>query len=229
MAFSQNHDQVGNRFRGDRLSVTLPLQKLILAAGAVVLSPYIPLLFMGEEYGEKAPFNYFVCYGDKLLIEAVRKGRKEEFAAFSWAGEALDPQDPDTFLDSKPNMEQRYGGEHAVLFACYKKLLALRREVAALRCADRANMVVTGFDEKRVLAVKRKSGQSSTLCAYNFDEVRQEVPVELDNGEWQKLFDSSAAEWGGGEEVALPRLVVTEGRSRIMLGGYDFVVYERKA
>jgi maltooligosyltrehalose trehalohydrolase len=83
----QNHDQVGNRARGERLSSLFDWESLKLAAGLVLLSPHIPLLFMGEEYNETAPFLYFVSHGDPALIEAVRRGRREEFARFTWEGE----------------------------------------------------------------------------------------------------------------------------------------------
>ena len=98
VVFSQNHDQVGNRAMGDRLSSTLSLEKLKLAAGTVILSPCIPLFFMGEEYGETAPFLYFVSHNDETLIDAVRKGRQREFASFSWKGEPPDPQSEETFF-----------------------------------------------------------------------------------------------------------------------------------
>ena len=93
----QNHDQIGNRARGDRLSELLDFEGLKLAAGVTVLAPFVPLLFMGEEYGEKAPFQYFTSHSDAGLIEAVRKGRKEEFSAFAWEGEIPDPHDEKTF------------------------------------------------------------------------------------------------------------------------------------
>lgn len=229
VVFAQNHDQVGNRLHGDRLAANLPLPKLLLTAATVILSPYLPLLFMGEEYGEKAPFNYFVSYGDSFLIEAVRKGRREEFAAFAWAEEALDPQDPDTFLHSKLDRELRHRGDHAILFACHQKLLALRKEVPSLGCVERSRTRVSGFDEKQVLAVLRHALKSTTVCVFNFNEMRQEVVVELTDGEWRKLFDSSAAEWGGTEEAALPRLVVTEGRGRVSLHALNVVVYQLMA
>ena len=84
VVFSQNHDQVGNRMLGERLSSLVDFESLKLAAGVVLLSPFIPLLFMGEEYGETAPFLYFISHSDPALIEAVRKGRKEEFKEFTW-------------------------------------------------------------------------------------------------------------------------------------------------
>jgi maltooligosyltrehalose trehalohydrolase len=89
----QNHDQVGNRVLGDRLTTLLPPEKVRLAAAATILAPFVPMLFMGEEYGETAPFQYFTSHSDPDLIEAVRKGRREEFDDFLWQGEAPDPHD----------------------------------------------------------------------------------------------------------------------------------------
>src|SRR5262249_23569043 len=89
---SQNHDQVCNRAQGERLTALTDFEGLKLAAGLVLLSPYVPLLFMGEEYGETSPFLYFVSHGDPALIDAVRRGRREEFKKFAWQGEPPDPQ-----------------------------------------------------------------------------------------------------------------------------------------
>src|SRR5690606_30764198 len=97
VVFIQNHDQIGNRMLGDRLTVRLSPEQNELAAAALLLSPFTPLLFMGEEYGETAPFPYFVSHTDEALAEAVRRGRSEEFASFRWAGEPPDPQAPETF------------------------------------------------------------------------------------------------------------------------------------
>ncbi len=97
VVFAQNHDQVGNRMLGERLAALVPFEKLKLAAGVVILSPNIPLLFMGEEYGETAPFQYFVDYSDQGLVEGTRRGRREEFAGFLRKGEPPDPQDEAAF------------------------------------------------------------------------------------------------------------------------------------
>jgi maltooligosyltrehalose trehalohydrolase len=90
---------------GDRLSQSQPLEKLKLAAGVTLFSPYVPLLFMGEEYGETAPFQYFISHSDKPLVEAVRQGRKEEFAPFRWEEEAYDPQAESTFIRAKLSID----------------------------------------------------------------------------------------------------------------------------
>src|SRR5688572_5668450 len=123
---AQNHDQVGNRMPGDRLSETLSLEALKLVAATYLLSPYIPMLFMGEEYGEKNPFQYFISHTDKDLVKAVQEGRKNEFKSFKYAGEVPDPQSEETFRRSMLSWNYR-DGEPAALFNFYKKLIGLRK------------------------------------------------------------------------------------------------------
>ena len=130
----QNHDQVGNRARGDRLNALLGSPaKVRLSAGLLLLSPYLPLLFMGEEYGEENPFPFFCSFGDPALIEAVREGRKKEFDAFSWQGEVPDPQGEETFASARLGWSWPEGTPRAGLRRLYRDLLAARREWPALR------------------------------------------------------------------------------------------------
>ena len=106
VVFLQNHDQVGNRMVGDRLLANVSRDRYLLAAATYLLSPFTPLIFMGEEYGERRPFPYFVHHGDPGLIEAVRKGRAAEFAAFQQPGLSVpDPQSPETFASAKLSWE----------------------------------------------------------------------------------------------------------------------------
>jgi len=151
IVFSQNHDQIGNRAVGGRLSQTQSFEKLKLAAGLVLLSPYIPLLFMGEEYGETAPFQYFISHSDESLIEAVRRGRREEFASFGWKGEVPDPQAESTFLNSKINIGLHQEGRHNVLFRFYKELIRLRKEVPALSNLSKESVEVKELGENTPL------------------------------------------------------------------------------
>ena len=132
VVFAQNHDQIGNRLGGERLSQLVSFEALKLAAGVVLLSPFLPLLFMGEEYGEVAPFWYFVSHSDPALIEAVRQGRQEEFAAFDWPGEPPDPLDEATFVRARLDHSLRQAGEHRVLREFYRELLRLRQELNSL-------------------------------------------------------------------------------------------------
>src|SRR5438045_3220673 len=121
VVFAQNHDQIGNRMLGERLSHLVSFEASKLASGLVLLSPFVPLLFMGDEYGETAPFQYFVSHSDTDLVEAVRRGRQDEFAAFKWKGEAPDPQDERTFKRSKLNHSLKTSPPHRTLLAYHKE------------------------------------------------------------------------------------------------------------
>ena len=200
VVFAQNHDQVGNRMRGERLSVLVSFESLKLAAGVVLLSPYLPLLFMGEEYGEVAPFLYFVDHGDEGLIEAVRKGRKEEFAAFGWTGEIPDPQDETTFLRSRPDPSLRALGHHATLLELHRELLRVRKTIRALAGVDRPHREETEvirFDEEKALVVLRRYGGRHAAAAFHFGETKATLPLSLPGGPWEKVLDSSDVRWGG--------------------------------
>lgn len=225
---SQNHDQVGNRMEGDRLSKLVPFEALKLAAGIVLLSPYIPLLFMGEEYGEKAPFQYFVSHSDQELVEAVRTGRKEEFEAFQWEGEVPDPQDEATFLRSKIDLGLHQQGNHKVLFGFYKGLIRLRKEVPSLAVLTRKNMEILRFEgTKTVLMMRRYSGDQ-TISMFNFDGKPSEAKPLFRKGLWQKVFDSSAEMWGGPGGLA-PETIHSNATSifSCTLNPYSFVLYQQ--
>ena len=124
----QNHDQVGNRAFGERLSTLVDFDKQKLAAALLILSPNTPLLFMGQEYGERAPFQYFVDHGDANLIRAVQEGRKKEFAVFGWKN-TPDPKSEKTFLDSKLNWNINEEDERRYLWCLYKDLIALKKKM----------------------------------------------------------------------------------------------------
>ncbi len=206
VVFSQNHDQVGNRMLGERLSRLVDFESQKLGIAAVLLSPFIPLLFMGEEYGETSPFLYFVSHSDPDLVEAVREGRKREFAAFQWDGSVPDPQSPQTFLQSKIRWELRDQGAHKVLLEFTKALISLRRKTPSLSHLSKDHLKVQGSEESRVIVMKRWDDVTDTqsLCIFNFNEqdVRfrlYEFPLE---GIWRKCLDSSEEEWLGGKRCS---------------------------
>jgi len=129
---TQNHDQVGNRARGERLDALAPRGACKLAAPLLMLAPETPLLFMGQEYGETAPFQFFTDYGDPALQQAVREGRRKEFEHFvAFGGEVPDPQDEETFRRSKLTWPVGSGevNEHVEMLRWYRELIALRREL----------------------------------------------------------------------------------------------------
>ncbi len=168
VVYAQNHDQVGNRLRGDRLSRLLPLEGLKLAAAAVVLSPFVPMLFMGEEYGERNPFAYFTSHGDPQLAQATREGRKREFSAFGWQEEPPDPQDPATFSASRLDWDRREEGEQRTLLDFYRELFRLRRRLPALRQLDRSQLSTAGLEEKRLLVFLRRYRRSAAVGILHF-------------------------------------------------------------
>src|SRR5499426_41427 len=128
----QNHDQVGNRAQGDRLSTIVPMAAVKMAAALLFAAPALPLLFMGEEYGETSPFQFFTSYLDPALVEAVRQGRAAEFAKFGWEGKLPDPSEPATFLRSRLNHSLAGAPRHRELREYYRRWLALRRSHPAL-------------------------------------------------------------------------------------------------
>lgn len=179
-----NHDQVGNRALGDRSACYLPEAAQRLACGLLLVSPCVPLLFMGEEYGERHPFPFFCSFGDDNLIEAVRRGRREEFAAleFEWGEEIPDPQDPATFDSAKLAWDWPEETFHAKLRRLYVDLLAARRTLPALLDRSRTKTNILPIDahdadasEKQALLVVERGGEQGVLIVANLTDRR--VPL----------------------------------------------------
>jgi maltooligosyltrehalose trehalohydrolase len=222
IVFSQNHDQVGNRMLGERTSALVSFGLLKVLAGATILSPYLPLLFMGEEYGEKSPFQYFVHHGDPQLVDAVRRGRREEFAAFHAQGEAPDPQSESTFINSKLQWERLKEDDHQALFRFYQALIALRKEHPALRHLDRYALEVFYEEEENVLVLHRWHQSDHVWCAMNFSEAAQHVTFATDRP-LQSVLDAGDAQWKGVETS--PAVLQTDG---FVLPAETLVVYTGK-
>ena len=231
VVFAQNHDQVGNRKAGDRLTSAVSFEQLKLAAAAVLLSPYIPLLFMGEEYGETAPFQYFVSHSDPAIIEAVRKGRSEEFADFRWAGELPDPQDEQTFLRSKLHWNLRQESQHRVLLDFYEELLRLHREIPALRHLGRdaqSLRVELDNEAKAILMVRRHEG-SEVFVGFRFGAKAAHPEWLVPVGHWTKRLDSASSRWASprsgraANESAESLQITSEGK--LFLGPWSVVMY----
>ncbi|UCG82181.1 MAG: malto-oligosyltrehalose trehalohydrolase, partial [Dehalococcoidia bacterium] len=194
---AQNHDQVGNRMMGERLSQLVSYEELKLAAGIVLLSPYIPLLFMGEEYGEINPFYYFVSHSDSHLIEAVRKGRKEEFSTFGWVGEPPDPQDEVTFVASKLNHLLGNQKPHNTLKQFYRELIRLRKDKPSLSTLSKDSLEAIGFDTENILLLRRWTDYDEAAAIFNLGRVEKDTHIALPQGEWRKTLDSADERWNG--------------------------------
>jgi maltooligosyltrehalose trehalohydrolase len=216
---SQNHDQVGNRAQGDRLSTLLNFEGQKLAAGLTLLSPFVPLLFMGEEYADPAPFLYFTSHGDKVLAEAVRRGRREEFAGFGWQGPVADPQDEATFANSKLCHHLRDSEPHRTMRSFYAELLRFRR--TNLLGAD-ADWEVDENESQRILRLLRRSPGARLFMIFNFASDAVVLPRGLPPGYWTREIDSADAQWGGPGD-RLPR--TAGARDTILLPGHSVAVY----
>ncbi|MDP2381455.1 MAG: malto-oligosyltrehalose trehalohydrolase [Nitrospirota bacterium] len=229
VVFSQNHDQIGNRAVGDRLSTQLPFEAIKVARALVLLSPNIPLLFMGEEYGETAPFQYFIEHSDPALIEAVRQGRRSEFAHFGWKAEEVpDPQDCATFERSRVNREG-LNERQAGFLRWTNRLIQLRKTLPALGAGDaKANgHKVWVFEEEQVLVMHRwVTGGAAALLVLGFNRSPVTVTLREPIGTWQLSLDSMAMEYGGAGEDAMPaHLVVLSQGGSLVVPAYTAAVF----
>jgi maltooligosyltrehalose trehalohydrolase len=221
---NQNHDQVGNRAAGERLSSLVNFEALKLAAGITLLSPFVPLLFMGEEYGETAPFQYFTSHGDPELVEAVRRGRREEFAAFGWEAEKAvpDPQDESTFLRSKPDHSRKSEEPHRTLLRLYQNLIRTRREYDL---GDPAPRSVREIGDSALL-VLRQAERSQQLMIFNFG--KSPMPLNLTDipGTWRMVMNSADASWNSpGHDLPDQITLNADG---LELSPYSFMVMEQE-
>lgn len=218
---TQNHDQVGNRIMGDRLTTLVTFDKLKLIAGLMLTSPYIPLIFMGEEYGEDNPFQYFVSHTDPDLVEAVRKGRQEEFSEFHAQGKAPDPQDEKTFERSRLDVTKKKLGHHKVLLNFYKKLLTLRREIPALGHLNKRDFDVFGFENDRVLVMRRWKSDDQILSIFNLNPDVVTVTLLAYKNKWRMRLNSADAEWGG--KVKSPDEIL-HPENNLTIEGFNFIL-----
>lgn len=205
VAFLQNHDQIGNRALGERLCHIVPEERLDLARAALMLSPQIPLLFMGEEWSASAPFQFFVDFPDKKLCKAVRDGRRKEFSKFaSFAGHedrVPDPTEVETFIRSKLDWSERNRAPHAAVLADIRDLLMLRRAevVPLLRSEFRGGTFE--LPHKEALAVSWRFATGKLRLVMNFGS--EVVEVVLSKGE--RLVWSSETAVRDNTHLHLPR------------------------
>ncbi|WP_448571261.1 malto-oligosyltrehalose trehalohydrolase [Trichothermofontia sp.] len=219
----QNHDQVGNRLAGERLSHLVDFERLKLAAGATLLSPFVPMLFMGEEYGETAPFLYFVSHGDENLIAAVRQGRAEEFKSFHWQGEVPDPQSVEVFQQSKLDESRSRQGQPSVLRSFYKQLIQLRRTVPALANLDTRSQTVVALPDQPGLWLHRWAAANQVLLYLNFAPRALTFAAPRPPGSWQCLLDSADRQWAGTGAIAPSRL---QDAATVTLAPHSVVLYQ---
>ncbi len=230
VVFSQNHDQVGNRADGERLSRQVPLGALKAAAALVLLSPNIPLLFMGEEYGERAPFLYFIDHSDPGLIEAVRKGRREEFAHFGWREEDIpDPYALSTFERSRVHPGASKDGRAESLLRWYRALIDLRKRLPVLGASadGRHHDALWSDKDGPILMVHRRMEHGlEALLLIGLNDVAVPFTFRRPAGSWTLKLSADQAGYGGDTENTFPMtLDIHESGQRILLPPYAVAVY----
>lgn len=185
---AQNHDQIGNRARGERLSQIVDIERAKVAAALAILSPYVPMLFQGEEWAASTPFQYFVDFSDDPeLAAAVSAGRRSEFGEFNWDAEFPDPQAKTTFQQSKLNWDELVDVPHRHMLAWYKALVALRRRFPVF-VDGQLHTIRSSFDaDVGWLIVQR----GDNLIVANMSENACRVPLESGTG--GELLLASAA------------------------------------
>jgi maltooligosyltrehalose trehalohydrolase len=196
----QNHDQLGNRAQGDRLCHLATLDRVKIGATLILTSPYIPMLFQGEEWAATSPFLYFVDFKEEPeLGKAVAEGRCREFSAFGWRPDEIpDPTCEDSFRKSKLNWSEVHEEDHADMLAWHKQLIALRRRISALTNGHLDLTSARCNDEQNWLDVKR--GPVRILC--NFSD--SEVKLPIDGDSTATLLASKASFRITADEVFLP-------------------------
>jgi maltooligosyltrehalose trehalohydrolase len=209
---------VGNRPKGERLALLVGPNRQRLAAALVLLSPYVPLLFMGEEYGETTPFLYFTDHGDPPLIESVRAGRQRELEELGQFEEQSDPQAEDTFVRSGLDWEKREGDAGCHLIALYRDLLALRRDEPGLK-PGASDTQVEGTAEwltvLRVLPLEHDIYDAvrvrrAVFCAFNLSDQTMNVPVRAEGIHAMALRLSTDATGYGGSGAAISDIAPDE-------------------
>jgi len=198
VVYSSDHDQVGNRARGDRPADVLDVDQLACAALVVLTTPFTPMLFQGEEWAGSTPFPFFASHPEPDLGAAVTDGRLAEFARMDWdTSEVPDPQDPETFTSAKLNWAELEDGRHKVLLDTYRELITLRRQYAELTNPVLARTTCEVDEDARWFLMRRRG----LAVVVNFGE--QEAVIEL-GGRHQLRWATPSGARVTGTTVVLP-------------------------
>ena len=223
----QNHDQVGNRPDGLRLSQMIgDLSMLKVAAALLVLSPYIPLFFMGEEYGESSPFYYFVSHTDPKLVEAVREGRRKEFESHNWSKFSyVDPQDRKTFEKSKLDHNLRTMEPNRELLSYYSELIRMRTSHAALKTLEKKNLDVRCFEKMNTLVIRRRAEQEDLRLVYVLGDQKSKLDGLFQKGVWRKIHDSVSLPSKYGSASSSAPEEISAGEKPVVFPPHSLTIY----
>jgi maltooligosyltrehalose trehalohydrolase len=219
---TKSHDQIGNRMMGERMTSLVSFEAVKLHMGITLLSPFVPMIFMGEEFAADEPFLYFVSHTDPALITAVRKGRKDEFRSFQWNTEPPDPQDRATFERSRIRWEKRDEGTHKTVLDFCRELLSLRRSHSALARLDKNSLDI--YAEGRVIIMRRWDASRQLLLTFSFEPKDTPVHLRSIRGTWNKILDSADTRWQGPGSLLPP---TWNGATELTLRAWSIGVFSQ--
>jgi maltooligosyltrehalose trehalohydrolase len=231
VVFAQNHDQIGNRAQGDRLSTLIPFAAQQVLTASVLLSPFIPLLFMGEEYGERAPFQYFIDHGDERLIEAVRKGRLAEFKPFGWKN-IPDPYASTTFEHSRLTPKEARNDAQQHMANWTKQLITLRKHHASLGTGLKGHQLRVWINPaKTILTIYRVNPNAEAmLLILGFNDQPTTLTLSQPKGQWTLLLDNTQLEYAEPNNVPTPHapseIDLTSTKQPLSLPAFPTWVYK---
>ena len=209
VACIQNHDQIGNRAKGERIQQIIGTKKAKMAAAILFTSPFLPLIFMGEEWAASTPWMFFADHTDEDLAKKVSEGRRREFSAFGWAADEVpDPVDRSTFEQSRLKWDELQEPEHHGMHGWYRSLIHLRRKALSLNLGDRERQQVEWNEKERWITAER--GDILTLMNFNEGTHTFTVPAGA-----LLLLSSDSAPERSGDQIAVP--------------GYSVAVYQLPA
>ncbi|HSD62487.1 MAG TPA: malto-oligosyltrehalose trehalohydrolase [Ignavibacteriaceae bacterium] len=219
----QNHDQIGNRAYGERLSELISFEGLKLAAAVLIFTPSLPMLFMGEEFGENNPFLYFVSFLNKDLNKAVKKGRLEEFWGLNRKDELPDPYAEETFLKSKLEWEKLNKNNHKTLHSFYKNIIGMRKTIPAFANYERSNSSSESYGGLKIITMERNNANSEAFALMNFNDKKIATEFRFPQGIWKKILDSSEEKWNG-PGASTPN-IFDNSTNQITLPWHNFSLY----
>ena len=226
VGFIQNHDQIANTSRGKRLSALVSLEQQKLAAVLTLCSPFLPLLFMGEEYGETAPFLFFTSFEDPHLVNAVREGRKRELGAHYSESDFADPQAESTFERCKLDWSKTERSPHTEILRLHRDLISLRKQHPSLgNC--RKDLTDIQFDETSKFLVMRRndSSGSAALIVCNFSAAAQTIPVAPTPSSWRLTLWTGDAAYGGNSDPRPAEVLAAGSTSAVRLAAFEAAMY----
>jgi maltooligosyltrehalose trehalohydrolase len=223
--FNQNHDQVGNRLHGERLISMTDFETAKVIAGSMFVSPNVPMLFMGEEYGERNPFYYFVSHLDDELNRLVREGRKREFKDFyDDSADVPNADDPQAFENSKLSWNIENDAEKSAMFRFYQKIIQLRKEHSVLKETDKDNLKIS--DDGKFFTLERWQGENRVVVFLNFEDKQRtgKIPAHVE-GTLTKILDSKSF---GRNEIAEPENTEVAAKQEIMMPENSMQIFSNR-